>query len=77
MIDPVTSIEARSDLAADRVSSLRRAARPSSPGSARRTAGTTLIRIGLLLAGAGDSPRPRPTRAPMHDDAPACAGASS
>lgn len=77
MIDPVTSVEIRRGLAAERTASLRRSARPSSPGSVRRGAGVALIRIGHLLAGVGDSPRPRTVRAPMLDDAPACAGASS
>ena len=77
MIDPLTSVAARRGLADDRASALRRAARPTSPGAFRRRAGTTLVRIGLALGGAGDSPRPRPALPPMPDEAPACAGASS
>ena len=77
MIDPLTSVDARIGLASDRARSLARAARPASPGSLRRHAGATLIRIGHRLGGAGDSPRPRPALPPMPDEAPACAGASS
>ncbi len=78
MIDPVTSVESRTGLALERAAALQRAARPStSPLSLRRSAGSTLIRIGLLLGGAGDSPRQRSALPPMSDEAPACAGASS
>jgi len=78
MIDPLHSVESRLGLADDRVATLQRAARQStSPSSLRRSAGSTLIRIGLLLGGAGDRPRRPSALPPMHCEAPAAAGAPS
>jgi hypothetical protein len=77
MIDPLTSVESRTALARERAAALRHAARPSaSPSPLRRSAGSALVRIGLMLGGAGDSPRHRSAASPMSGEAPARAGAS-
>jgi hypothetical protein len=75
MFDPVTTSDHRRDLAALRTDALRRAARASSPGRLRRTTGNAFVRIGLHLAGGGPSPPPS-ARSTVHDEAPACVGAS-
>jgi hypothetical protein len=76
MFDPVTTNEHRRELVALRTESLRRSARRRSPGRARRTAGTALIRFGFLLASEDQGP-PTAVEPTPYPEAPACAGASS
>jgi hypothetical protein len=76
MFDPVTTSDHRRELAALRTDALRRSARTSPPGRLRRTTGTAFVRIGLRLTAGGPSPPPR-VRSTVHDEAPACAGAST
>jgi hypothetical protein len=71
MLHLIPSIEHRAVDVGEHTAHLRRLAQPTPPGLLRRSTGDALVRIGLLLGGAGDSPRPRTALHPMLDDAPA------
>lgn len=68
--------EIRSELAADRVATLRRSARPALAGPLRRGLGKAFVRFGLLLGSDGSVPSSA-VRPESLEEGSASAGASS
>jgi hypothetical protein len=75
MLEPQAH-EIRTQLAADRVSALRRSARPVHPGPLRRSLGNAFVRVGLRLGSDGSVP-PSAVPAESLEEVSAPAGASS